>query len=86
MKKVIHVKEEFYMRKNNKIKKVILMVVIITMVIFGIMSHLHVRIVAESLGESHFRTIEYHKGELYENKDVIYPYGKDHKINIWFTF
>ena len=74
------------MRKNNKIKKVILMVVIITMVMFGIMSHLHVRIVAESLGESHFRTIEYHKGELYENKDVIYPYGKDHKINIWFTF
>lgn len=74
------------MRKNNKIKKVILMVVIITMVIFGIMSHLHVRIVAESLGKSHFRTIEYHKGELYENKDGFYPYGEDHKINIWFTF
>lgn len=67
-------------------KRFAIITVILTMIVF-IVSHLHIRIVKDSYGSSHYSTIEIHSGKLYNDDSVsFYPYGDNHKVAVWLSF
>lgn len=72
----------------NKIIGCELAVLVLVMVMYTgfLMNHLHVRIVKDSLGKSWYSTIELHNGQISTDEECYYPYGDNHKINVWFTF
>ena len=68
------------------LKRVAIIAVILTMIMF-IVSHLHIRIVKDSYGSSHYSTIEIHSCKLYNDDSVsFYPYGDNHKVAVWLSF
>lgn len=68
------------------LKRVAIIAVILTMIMF-VVSHLHIRIVKDSYGTSHYSTIEFHSGKLYNDDSVsFYPYGDNHKVAVWLSF
>ena len=67
-------------------KRFAIIAVILAMIVF-IASHLHIRIVKDSYGTSHYSTIEFHSGKLYNDDSVsFYPYGDNHKVAVWLSF